>query len=184
MTSRGYDACLRFGSAGDLQAAQISKTEAGVVVDLADWVKDTRGVSRIVDCVDADLEPFRKSSGKLIIWHRWCDGALTPKASIEYFEKGASPAKNEFLRLYLLPGVHHCGGDPGPSVIDWLEVISDWVERNEAPNRLVVKKENDEGQVVMTRPIYPYPKYAKYKGTGDPKDADSFEQAETRPGRR
>ena len=146
--------------------------------DLANWWRDTRRASKILDCTNPGLGPFHDSGGKLIIWHSWADGGLTARASIEYFEEVKDPSKDEFLRLYLLPGVHHCGGGPGPSEIDWLQVISDWVERSSAPDRLVAKKRNDEGMIVIERPIYPYPVTVRYKGTGDPNDAGSFEPDE------
>ncbi len=146
--------------------------------DIANWRKDTRRASSILDCANSDLQPFHDSGGKLIIWHGWSDGALTAKATVEYYENIGNAAKDEFVRLYLLPGVYHCGGGPGPSEIDWLEVISNWVERNQTPRRLEVTKRDEDGNVVMTRPIFPYPTYVKYKGSGDPKDAGSFEPAE------
>ena len=149
---------------------------------LANWRRDTRRASKILDCANPDLQPFHDSGGKLIIWHSWCDGALTAKASVEYYEEIDNAAKNEFLRLYLLAGVYHCGRGPGPSEIDWLDVVCDWVERGQTPHRLVAEKRDNKGRVVMARPIYPYPIYVKYKGAGDPKDADSFEAVEPRGG--
>ncbi|MEK6250191.1 MAG: tannase/feruloyl esterase family alpha/beta hydrolase, partial [Planctomycetales bacterium] len=147
---------------------------------LANWREDSRRASSILDCDNANLQPFHDSGGKLIIWHSWADGALTAKASIEYFEGIDIAAKNEFIRLYLLPGVYHCGAGPGPSRIDWLDVISDWAERGNAPHRLVAEKRDNEGRVVMTRPVYPYPVTVKYSGVGDSQDAGSFEPIETR----
>ena len=102
------------------------------------------------------------------------------KASIEYYDNVKHRNKEEFLRLYLRPGVYHCGGGPGPSEINWLDVMSGWVERNEPPHRLQVTKRDDQGCVVMTRPIYPYPIYVRYKGSGDPNRAESFEPVHAR----
>ena len=146
--------------------------------DLANWRRDTRRASSILDCANPNLQPFHDSGGKLIIWHALSDAGLTAKATVGYYENINNAAKDEFVRLYLLPGVYHCGRGPGPSEINWLEVISNWVERNQTPRRLVVTKRDEDGHVVMTRPIFPYPTYVKYKGSGDPQDAWSFEPVE------
>jgi feruloyl esterase len=142
--------------------------------DLVNWRHDTRQLSEIVDCADADLQPFHASDGKLIIWHGWSDGALSANASIEFFDSITAPNKHQFVKLYLLPGVYHCGSGPGPSEIDWLDVVSDWVEHDHAPDRLVVSKRDAAGNVVMTRPICPYPKTVRYRGGGNPNRAQNF----------
>ena len=68
----------------------------------------------------------------------------------------------------------HCGGGPGAADVDWLSVIVDWVEQGKAPDRLIASK-SEKGKTVMTRPLYPYPQTAVYKGSGDANSADSFE---------
>ena len=71
-----------------------------------------------------------------------------------------------YIRLFLLPGVLHCDGGPGPDDVDWIALVRDWVEKGKAPERVVMsKKEN--GKTVMTRPVFPFPKVAVYGGKGD-----------------
>ena len=57
--------------------------------------------------------------------------------------------------------------------MDWLSVISDWVEHDKAPDKLIASKK-EHGKIVMTRPLFPYPQYAIYSGTGNTNSADSF----------
>ncbi len=73
----------------------------------------------------------------------------------------------------MLPGVLHCGGGPGPSEADWLELARTWVEQGKAPERVIVSKSQQE-KVVMTRPVYPYPRMAVYDGDGDSNEAGNF----------
>jgi feruloyl esterase len=75
--------------------------------------------------------------------------------------------------LFLIPGVHHCGGGPGPSNFDALTLLENWVEKGQAPDVLIARRLVN-GAVERSRPIYPYPALARYSGTGDPKEASSF----------
>jgi len=75
--------------------------------------------------------------------------------------------------LFMVPGCLHCGGGPGVADVDWLSVIVDWVEQGKAPDKLIASK-REHGKVVTTRPLFPYPEYAIYKGTGDTNNAESF----------
>ena len=77
------------------------------------------------------------------------------------------------MRLFLLPGVLHCGGGDGASQVDWVALIRDWVENNNAPERVIASK-TISGIVVMTRPVFPYPGEAAYDGKGDPNNESSF----------
>jgi feruloyl esterase len=103
------------------------------------------------------------------------DPALSANATIEYYEavKMADPSVDGFLKLFLLPGANHCGGGPGPSTVDWIEIIRDWVENRKTPERIILTKfENDE--LIMTRPVYPFPGIAVYVGFGDPNVESSY----------
>ena len=94
---------------------------------------------------------------------------------IDHYEEAlkADSQLTDFMRLYLLPGVLHCAGGTGPSDADWLVHLRKWVEEGVAPEKIIVtKKENDE--VIMSRPVFPYPSRTAYKGEGDPNNADSF----------
>ena len=73
-----------------------------------------------------------------------------------------------------MPGVKHCGRGAGPDQVDWLATIVQWVEQGKAPHRLVASKHDEDGNVTMTRPIYPYPLRAIYKGSGSTNEAENF----------
>jgi feruloyl esterase len=86
---------------------------------------------------------------------------------------GGRAATERFARLFMLPGVNHCGGGQAPNTIDALTPVLDWVERGVAPDRLTAARTNN-GTVVRTRPIFPYPLVARYDGTGGIDDAANF----------
>lgn len=136
-----------------------------------------RTIGTLLDATDPDLTAFRARGGKILMYHGWAEPALTPLMSLDYFDRvnrtmGAST--NDFFRLFMLPGVFHCGGGPGPDAIDAMTPLVDWVERGVAPSRLIaVKREGDA--VRRTRPVCPHPQVAIYKGSGSIDDAANFE---------
>jgi feruloyl esterase len=144
--------------------------------DFSTWEKDAHLARTFVDADNPDLSRFKAGGKKLILWHGWSDGPLTPLASINYFEEveRRDPQVRDYFRLYLLPGVMHCAGGPGPDRVDWLAVVRRWVEEGIAPCRLIASKLDKDGKAIMTRPIYPYPLRAVYNGRGDINDAASF----------
>ena len=144
--------------------------------DWSTWHGDTRFVNAFSRADDPNLEPFRDRGGKLILWHGWHDAPLTPLASIRYYETVQRRDRNlrDYFRFFLLPGVDHCSGGPGPDQVEWLSLIEDWVKHGQAPNRVVARKLDDAGSVSRSRPVYPYPLRAVYSGTGSVDDADSY----------
>jgi feruloyl esterase len=86
---------------------------------------------------------------------------------------GVRKQTEDFFRLFLVPGVHHGGGGPGLTEFDALTALENWVERGQAPEKLISKRSSN-GIVERSRPVYPYPILAHYSGKGDPKRADSF----------
>ena len=85
---------------------------------------------------------------------------------------GGREATEDFFRLFLIPGVHHCGGGPGLTDFDALTLLENWVEKGEPPTVLVASR-SANGVMERSRPIYPYPIRARYS-SGDPKAASSF----------
>lgn len=97
---------------------------------------------------------------------------------------------DSFVRLFMVPGMQHCGGGPGPDIFgqfgmspvkdaqhDIYMALEQWVEKGEAPSTVIATKPpggNGPGASVMTRPLCGYPQVAKYKGTGDSNDAANF----------
>jgi feruloyl esterase len=133
---------------------------------------------RIYDATSPDLRKFKARGGKLVMWHGLSDAAILATSSVAYYEAvrkfmGGRAATDDFFRLFLVPGVHHCGGGPGLTEFDALTLLENWVEKGEAPAVLMAsRKEN--GVTERTRPIYPYPVLARYSGQGDPRQASSF----------
>jgi Tannase and feruloyl esterase len=141
----------------------------------ANWQRDTRRVASFLDADNPDLSAFRARKGKLLLWHGWADPALNPLATIRYYDRvvARDPGAAADVRLFMLPGVLHCAGGPGPDQVDRLAAMVDWVEKGEAPSRLVAAKRNG-ATVVRTRPLCAYPSRAVYKGSGSTDDAANF----------
>lgn len=144
--------------------------------DFSDFSTTTRYASSYLDATSTDYSEFKNRGGKMIIYHGWNDPALSAYATIDHYKQVMdkdSDVKN-YLRLFLLPGVLHCGDGPGPSNVDWIELVRNWVEEGTAPNRVILSTMED-GNPIMTRPAFPYPEKAIYDGKGDPNKESSFE---------
>ena len=144
----------------------------------------------LYDPFDPDLSAFKAAGGKLLLYHGWLDMSTTPFVSVDYYstvlrEMGGVAKVDGWFRLFMVPGMWHCGGNPnnvrlgvgggtpvGPDVV--LQMV-DWVESGTAPTRIVASYFNDAGTtVVRTRPVFPYPKVARYDGAGSIDDASNF----------
>jgi feruloyl esterase len=133
----------------------------------------------ILNATNPDLSKFRARGGKLILYHGWSDAAITAVNAIDYYKSVKDPAG--FVRLFMVPGMQHCGGGPGPNdfgqgspgasgdaLRDINTALEKWVEEGVAPAQIIAKK----GE--RTRPLCPYPQVATYKGTGSTDDAANF----------
>jgi feruloyl esterase len=134
-----------------------------------------------------DLRAFRRAGGKLILWHGWADPLISTLHTIEYYQRVAAyfaaghpgdedtdiAGIEDFARLFLAPGVNHCGGGPGPDHFDALGALEGWVERDVAPERIVASHLT-HGVVDRTRPLCAYPRVAKYSGHGSTDEAANF----------
>jgi feruloyl esterase len=131
--------------------------------------------SRQADAKQSDLSAFRQSGGKLIITYGWADQILQPMMGVTYYEQvlASNPNAQEFARLFMMPGVAHCGGGVGPDRNDAVTAVIDWVEKGKAPDTLLATKVTG-GTVVRTRPLCPYPQVARYRGQGSIDDAANF----------
>jgi feruloyl esterase len=131
-----------------------------------------------INATSADLKRFTAHQGKLIMYHGWTDTNITPRATVDYFEKveaqlGGATQTAQSVRLFMVPGMNHCGGGDGPNVFSMTSALERWVEDGKAPDQ-VVASHLSGGKVDRTRPLCPYPQMAQYKGTGDPNDAANF----------
>ena len=162
-------------------------------VDAAERKADEK-TARALNSTDPDLSRFEGRGGKLILYHGWSDPAISPLNTINYYNRvvkaaGAQKAES-FIRLYMVPGMQHCIGGPGPSSFGQLgtktaqgpergiyAALEEWVEKGTAPADVIATKYvegNSAKGVQMTRPLCPYPQIANYKGSGDTNDYTNF----------
>jgi Tannase and feruloyl esterase len=151
-----------------------------------------------------DLSQFRAHGGRFLMYHGWADALVPPQDDINYFlrlvnregeseghESSALMQAQQFFRLFMAPGMGHCGGGPGPNVFggannpggppdpqhNVLLALQRWVENGVAPDQVIATKyvnDTPAQGVAMTRPLCPFPKVAGYQGSGDPNDATNF----------
>jgi feruloyl esterase len=119
-----------------------------------------------------NIAPFTSRGGKLLLWHGFNDPGPSPLTTIDYYERvlHTVPAARDDVRLFLAPGVLHCGGGAGPDTFDALTAMEQWVEHGKAPASMLATKANSP----LSRPLCAYPQLPRYKGTGDPNDAANF----------
>lgn len=148
--------------------------------DFSDFHKKSRFASSFLDATSTDYSTFKAMGGKMIIFHGWNDPALSALSTIQHYEEalGQDSFLPDYLRLFLLPGVLHCAGGPGPDNADWLEHIQNWVENGNAPERVIVSGKKGQ-DTLMSRPVFPYPYVAEYDGKGDPNVPESFFKKKT-----
>ena len=163
-------------------------------------------LASVLNSTNPDLSAFQKHGGKLIHYHGWNDPAIGPRNSINYYESVATaqrPGKGQgkgedkvglsrtqdFYRLFMVPGMLHCGGGPGPNTFgqgapladadhDVVKALEQWVEHGIAPDRIIATKfvnDNPANGVALTRPLCPYPQVAVLARPGaDTNDAHNF----------
>jgi feruloyl esterase len=131
----------------------------------------------IFNAVDPDLSAFKARGGKLIMYHGWNDQLIQPGNSIDYYtsvvRKMGAAETDDFARLFMAPGMLHCGGGVGPNTFDAVTALERWVEHGEKPSELIASHMTN-GVVDRTRPLCPYPQVAVYKGSGSIDEAASF----------
>ena len=146
-----------------------------------DEAENLAHISEMIDADDPDLRAFKNSGGKMLVLHGWADAAVPAYATIDWYENveafmaSHNQEVRDFARLFLLPGVLHCGVDgPGNATFDAISALEAWVIGGVAPNSLLTQKEDTNGDVTREQPVYPYPQQAVYDGKGDPSKASSF----------
>ena len=168
----------------------------GMVFEDPDWDfrtfdvdRDTRlGIKKTaatVDGIDPNLKPFRDAGGKIIMVSSWNSLALPPKQYVEYYKDvakviGGYEKTQDFARLFTVPGSGGCPSFANPEGFKVFDALIEWVEKGKAPERIIYPHTKGAGlmggggEVYRTRPVCPYPKQARYKGSGDVNDAANF----------
>jgi feruloyl esterase len=131
----------------------------------------------LMNATDPHLDKFIGHGGKLLMYHGWADQNVSPYATVQYFEgvqEVFGPAKtSQSVRLFMVPGMAHCGGGEGPNTFDKIGPLDRWVEQGKAPDSIIASH-STAGKVDRTRPLCPYPQVAQYKGSGSIDDAANF----------
>jgi len=167
-------------------------------LDLDKTLNDAREIGKIMNATDVTFKGFKARGGKYIAYAGLADSVVTPLSSVHYYQSVAAaqdkvPAAalaktQEFYRLFLAPGVGHCGGGPGPNEFgqaggngdaqhDLVVALERWVEQGVAPTRIIATKfkaDDPAKGAAVTRPLCPFPQVAKYSGSGDVTEAKSF----------
>jgi feruloyl esterase len=135
--------------------------------------------STYMSAMDPDLNAYKSGGGKLVLWHGWNDQHISPQSTLAYYDAMQRTmgrrAVDDFAKLYLFPGVAHCGGGEGPDTFDVLTPVMAWVESGRTPGQITASKvDATSGAVTRTRPVYPYPTVTRYDGSGSPDDATNF----------
>jgi feruloyl esterase len=159
-----------------------------VVMRDRDWDFRTLDVSRqlelarkadngVLSATSLELSPFVSRGGKLLIYHGWADQNIPPRESVNYFNGLVKTMGKEkvdgTIRLYMVPGMGHCGGGDGPNEFDMLAVLEHWREDGKAPSEIVASQLR-AGHVSRARPLCPYPQIARYRGAGSVDRAENF----------
>jgi feruloyl esterase len=128
-----------------------------------------------VDALDPNLRRFFARGGKLIQYHGWADPQIPPLHSVDYYRHVVETVGKveRSYRLFMVPGMAHCGGGVGPNEFNSLAALERWRESGTAPDRITAYHV-EGGKVDMTRPLCPYPQVAKYTGVGSTKDEKNF----------
>lgn len=129
-----------------------------------------------LNAISPDLSAFQKHGGKLLMYHGWNDQLISAQNSINYRstvlnKMGAK--QDDWYRLFMVPGMQHCGGGPGPNQFNMMGVMERWREAGEAP-AAIPAAHVAHNRVDMTRPLCPYPQVAVYTGVGSTNDAANF----------
>ncbi len=145
-------------------------------LDLSDWRNRTHDVAELLNATNPDLSKFRDRGGKLILWHGWSDSALSALTSLDYHDAVQRKDKmlGAYFRMFMLPGVEHCGGGPGADRVDWIASLEQWVEKDMPPEAITATKTDAAGGNALERKLCPYPQAATLRESGGVDAAASY----------
>jgi hypothetical protein len=143
------------------------------------WTKSVEQYGAVIGTDNPDLSRFRDRGSKVIIYHGLADQLIPAAGSIQYYQRlmermGGEKNTASFARLFLVPGVDHGFRGAGATPAGVNEAIVRWVEEGQAPDKLLAEKRDASGKVIRTRPLFPYPLTAKYKGSGSTDEAENY----------
>jgi hypothetical protein len=175
-----------------------------------DFHADMKSLDKVLEpllnATKSDLSRFRKNGGKLLLYHGWADPLVSPQSSIDYYERVVKhdnggdlkfSRTQKYFRLFMVPGMNHCFGGPGPHAFGnqysgnivvseppvdnrkyhAMRALMSWVEQGDAPDQLVATKyvnDTPSQGIAMQRPVCPYPQVPKYRGSGSTARASNF----------
>lgn len=141
-----------------------------------DLARVEQTITPVLDATNPDLRVFKARGGKLLLYHGWADNLIPPQNTIDYFSSvlNAMPGtQDDFIRLFMAPGMFHCNGGPGPNQANWVAALDRWRDTSTPPARIDAAHVSNN-RVDMTRPLCPYPQVAVYAGRGSTNDASNF----------
>jgi hypothetical protein len=142
------------------------------------WDQSVEEFSAVPATGNPDLSAFCDRGGRIVLWHGFSDQLIYPEGTINYYqrvEKRTGGEKTrEFARLFLAPGVAHCGGGTGPQPTGQFEAVVKWVEEGVAPEKIPAVKRAKDGAMMRSRPLCVYRLEARYTGKGSTDNAVNF----------
>jgi feruloyl esterase len=143
-----------------------------------DLDRDTAAADEKFGYVNAppDFAAFKNRGGKLLLYHGWNDTAISPENTVNYYQdilKKMGGKQDNWVRLFMEPGMQHCQGGPGPDQFNKMAILERWRETSSAPE-VIIATHVTGNNIDMTRPLCPYPQVAVFKGTGSTNDAANF----------
>ena len=159
--------------------------------NLDQWIALSHGTSAkfpvsgydLLETTTDTLAPFANHGGKVVIWQPQTGGPFSPMAMVDWYQKlnlnnGGTASDytktQQYARLFLMPGAQHCGGGPSTSTIDAFGAVVRWVENGTPPAKIVGTAPAATPWPGRTRPLCPFPAYAKYNGSGSIESEANF----------
>jgi feruloyl esterase len=131
-----------------------------------------------INATNPDLKAYFQRGGKILQYHGWSDQQMSAATSPKYYNSvrdtvGDRALVEKSYRLFMVPGMGHCGGGEGIDTFDKVGTLQQWLNSGKPPDKIIASRA-EAGKVVRTRPLCPYPQTAVYNGRGSTDDAENF----------